>query len=417
MDGDQWIQLLVLVMLLALSAFFSSAETALTTVNRLRVRALVDENNKRAKVLEKVIDDQGKMLTAILIGNNIVNISASSLATVFVTEFFGSAYIGAATGVLTILVLIFGEISPKTIATLKAEQMALSYARIIYILMIITTPIIVLVGSLSRGFIRLLGADPDAKNGTITETELRTMVDVSHEEGIIEKEEKDIISNVFDIGDVEAKDIMVPRIDMTMASVDSTYEELLEIFKEDRFTRIPVYDKSTDDVIGIINMKDILLYDKDKEFHMRDYLREPLYIYEGKNVSELLLEMRQEAVNLCVVLDEYGAVVGLITLEDILEEIVGEIRDEFDDYEEDEIKKINENEYSVDASISIDDINDAIGTSFESEDYDSIGGLMIEKLDRLPSQGERVSIGNCTLLAGPVVKNRITRVRIFKHTS
>ena len=283
--------------------------------------------------------------------------------------------------------------------------------------MIITTPIIVLVGSLSRGFIRLLGADPDAKNGTITETELRTMVDVSHEEGIIEKEEKDIISNVFDIGDVEAKDIMVPRIDMTMASVDSTYEELLEIFKEDRFTRIPVYDKSTDDVIGIINMKDILLYDKDKEFHMRDYLREPLYIYEGKNVSELLLEMRQEAVNLCVVLDEYGAVVGLITLEDILEEIVGEIRDEFDDYEEDEIKKINENEYSVDASISIDDINDAIGTSFESEDYDSIGGLMIEKLDRLPSQGERVSIGNCTLLAGPVVKNRITRVRIFKHTS
>ena len=417
MDGATWIQLIILVILLVLSAFFSSAETALTTVNRLRVRALVEEGNKRAKTLEKVLADQGKLLTAILIGNNIVNISASSLMTVMVTHVFGSAYIGIFTGVLTVLVLIFGEISPKTIATLKAEYLALRYAGAIRVIMVVATPLVFIVGAMSNAFLKMLGIDPNAGKQKITETELRTMVDVSHEEGIIEKEEKEIISNVFDIGDVKAKDIMVPRIDIAFANVEMTYDELIEVFKEDRFTRMPVYENNTDNVIGIINMKDILLYDHHSPFDIRKFLREPLYIYEDKNVSELLVEMKSADINLGVVLDEYGAVVGLITLEDILEEIVGEIRDEYDQPEEDEIKRVSDTEYSVDGAVSINDVNDAIDTHFQSEDYDSVGGLMIEKLDRLPKQGEQVVIDHCILIAGPIEKNRITRVRIIKRTS
>lgn len=412
MEIGQWIQLGVIVVLILLSAFFSSAETALTTVNRLRVRTLAEEGNKNAIVLEKVIENTGKMLSAILIGNNIVNISASSLATIFTTNVFGSASVGIMTGLLTIIVLIFGEISPKTIATIHAENIALKYARVISIIMVIFTPLIFIVGHLADGVLMLLHVDKGQKKNLITETELRTMVDVGHEEGIIEKEEHEIINNVFDIGDVAAREIMVPRIDMVLVDVNSSYDELMKIFEECKYTRIPVYEESTDNVIGIINMKDILFYKQGTPFSLRNYLREPLYTYEGKNVSELLVEMKKTAVNLSIVLDEYGDTAGLVTLEDILEEIVGEIRDEYDGDEEDGIRRIDEQTYLVDGSMDLDDINDELGTSFESENYDSIGGLMIEHFDRLPEIGEEILIDSCRLKVLQMGKNRIEKVKI-----
>ena len=416
MDSSDVAQLISLLILLALSAFFSSAETALTTCNRIRMRALAEEGSKKAAMLENILDDQGKMLSAILIGNNIVNLSASSIATILATK-YGSAWAGIATGILTILILIFGEISPKTLATIHADKISLSYAKYIKTLMVVLTPFIYVINKLSMGFLLLLRVDPKAKTSTITESELRTIVDVSHEEGVIESEERKMINNVVDFGDSLAKDIMVPRIDMTFAKADATYEELIEIFRRDRFTRLPVYEGTTDDVIGIINMKDLLLYRQGEPFSIRDYLREPHYTYEYKKVAELLREMRETDYNITIVLDEYGATAGLITLEDLLEEIVGDIRDEYDGDEEDSIQKIKDGEYIIEASMKLDDLNELLELGLESEDYDSLGGFIIERLDHLPIEGELVVYETMTFVVEKVEKNRIDKVHMYIRQS
>lgn len=413
MDSSDAIQLLILVILLGLSAFFSSSETALTTVNKIRIRNLAEAGDKRAIILLKVTGNQGKMLSAILIGNNIVNLSASSLATTLAIELWGNKMVGVATGVLTLLILVFGEITPKTLSTLSAESIALGCAKIIYILMVVMTPVIFVVNKLSLGVLMLLRIDPNKKKEAITEDELRTIVEVSHEEGVIESEEKKMINNVFDFGDSLAKDIMVPRIDMTFVNVDATYDELIDIFREEKYTRIPVYEDTTDNVIGIINMKDLLLVDTNETFSIRSFLREPLYTYEYKKTSELMIEMRQTFNNIVIVLDEYGATAGLITLEDMLEEIVGEIRDEYDEDEEDNLIQVKEREYLVEGSMKLDDLNDRLELDLESEDYDSIGGLVIGLLDHLPDEGEEVVYEDIRLVVETVEKNRIDRIRMY----
>ncbi|MBQ8857472.1 MAG: HlyC/CorC family transporter [Lachnospiraceae bacterium] len=414
MGPSDAILLVVLVILLALSAFFSSAETSLTTVNRLRIRALVDEGDKRAIALSKIIEDPGKLLSALLIGNNIVNISASSIATVLATNFFGSAGAGISTGVMTLLVLVFGEITPKTMASLKAEKIALSYAKIVYVIMFVFTPLIFILDLLSGGLLRLIGIDPNKRDDSITEEDLRTIVEAGHEDGVLEPEEHKMINNVFDFGDHQAKDIMVPRVDMCFLKLDATYEEFIEIYKEEKFTRIPVYEETRDNVIGIINVKDLLLYDKKQEFHVRDFLREAYYTYEFKNTSELMMEMRKNSISIAIVLDEYGATAGLVTLEDLLEEIVGDIRDEFDEAEAEEVQQLGDREYLVEGACKLEDLNDMIGLGIESEDYDSIGGIVIEALQHLPAEGEEVTLDNGTrLVVEKVDKNRIEKVHLF----
>ena len=407
------IQLLAIFIMLCLSAFFSSAETALTTVNKMRVRTLAEAGNKRAIMLAKVTENPGKMLSTILVGNNIVNLSASAIMTTLAMQTFGSKAVGAATGILTLIILVFGEITPKTVSTLNAEKIALAYANVIYWLVILMTPVIFLINQLSMGVLFLLRIDPKKKQDSITEDELRTIVKVSHEEGVIEMEEKKMINNVFDFGDSLAKDIMIPRIDMVMVDADITYEDLLEVFREERFTRIPVYEKSTDNVIGIINMKDLLLFDQNGDFLVRDFLRQPLYTYEFKKTAELMMEMRKTFNNIVIVLDEYGATAGLITLEDMLEEIVGEIRDEYDEDEEDEVREVAPGEYIVEGAMKLDDLNDMLDLNLESEDYDSIGGLIIGQLEHLPEQGEEVLYENLRLIVDQVDKNRIDKVHFY----
>ena len=414
-DTSAAIQIIVLIILLFLSAFFSSAETSLTTVNKIKMRSLAEDGNKRAKMVIKVTDNSSKMLSAILIGNNIVNLSASSLTTTIAYNLSdGATAVAIATGIITILILIFGEITPKTMATIKAEKMALSYAHIIHFLMIIFTPISVIVNTLSRGILFLLGVDPNAKLNIMTENELRTIVDVSHEDGVIEEEEKEMIYNVFDLGDAEAKDVMVPRVHVIFADVNSTYKELLEIFRENKFTRLPIFEETTDNVIGTINMKDLLLFDNSKEFHIRDIIREAYFTHEHKSISELLVEMRKASFNIAIVLDEYGETAGLITLEDILEEIVGEIHDEYDENEEEFFKKINDFEFIVEGSTNLDDLNDRVELNLESEDYDSLGGYIIEQLDRLPDEkDETITDSHVRLVVDTLDKNRIEKVHIY----
>lgn len=414
LSGDTVVIRVVLVVVcLVLSAFFSSSETALTTVNLIRIRNLADNGDKAAAWVLKARRDQSKMLGAILIGNNVVNLSASSMLTVLVTDVFGSQAVGAATGVLTLLVLLFGEITPKTIATLEAEKNALRFARVICLLMTILTPVIFVVNLLSGGVLRLLGVDPNKPTDSITEDELRTIVEVGHEKGVIESEEKEMINNVFDLGDSVARDIMVPRIDMSFVDVEASYEELMEIFRRDHYTRLPVYEDNTDNIIGIINMKDLILLEDRAAFSVRDYLRQPLFTFESKKLSELMIEMRKTSNNIVIVLDEYGATAGLITLEDILEEIVGDIRDEFDADEEDELKEISKGEYLADGSMNLDDINDRLGLELVSEDFDSLGGFMIDRLEHLPAEGEEVDTEEVRLVVEKVNKNRIDKVHIY----
>lgn len=413
MDSSVATQIIILIILLIFSGLFSSAETSLTTVNKIRMRSLAEDGNKRAKKVIAITEDSGKMLSAILIGNNIVNLSASSITTSIAYMFGGSA-VAAATGIITLLILIFGEISPKTLATIHSEKLALLYAYPIDFLMKIMTPFIFIINNLSRVVLFILRVDPNAKPDAMTESELRTIVDVSHEDGVIESEEKEMIYNVFDMGDAKAKDVMVPRVHMTFADVNSTYEELIDIFREDKFTRLPVYEETTDNVIGTINMKDLLLFDNKKEFHIRDILREAYFTYEYKSISELLVEMREASFNIAIVLDEYGETAGLITLEDLLEEIVGEIRDEYDENEEEDFKEINKFEYVVEGSTNLDDLNDELNTKLKSEDYDSLGGFIIERLDRLPELHDEVTTTDgIRLVVESLDKNRVEKVHIY----
>lgn len=413
MDSGQALQILILIGLLALSAFFSSSETAMMTVNKIRVRNLAEAGLSHAEVLAKVLDNQGKMLSAILIGNNIVNISASALMTVIVTQTFGNQYVGVATGILTLLVLIFGEITPKTSATLYSETVALRFAAPIYLIMQALTPVIFIVDKMSLVVLKALHIDPNKKQDAITEDELRTIVEVSHEEGVIESDEKKMIYNVFDFGDSVAKDIMVPRIDMTFIDVNATYEEMLEVFRQEKYTRYPIFEDTTDNVVGIINIKDLILIEHDKDFNLRDYLREPLYTYEFKKTAELMVELRKTQNNIAIVLDEYGATAGLITLEDMLEEIVGEIRDEYDEDEEDLIVKVGPTEYILEGAMKLDDLNDHLGLTLESEDYDSVGGFIIGVLDHLPENGEEVTSGKLRFVVEKVERNRIDKIHMY----
>lgn len=390
MDPTQISELIFLVILLLLSSFFSCAETALTTVNKIRMRTLSEAGNKRAKRVLRITKDSSKMLSAILIGNNLVNISASALATALAIDLYGNAGAGIATGILTFLILIFGEISPKTLATIHSEKLALAFCGIIQFLMTILTPVIFVINKLAMGFLFLLGVNPKKQQNAITEEELRTIVDVSQETGVIEDEEREMIHNLFDFGDAKVKEIMIPRIDTTFVSIDASYEEVLEIVREDMFTRIPVYEDSTDNVVGIINVKDLLLFDPKKEFHIRDIMREPFYTYEHKNTSDLFMEMRQSSISIAIVLDEYGTTAGLVTLEDLLEEIVGEIRDEYDTDEIDAITRLSDREYRILASTNLDDVNGELGIQLDSDDYDTIGGYVLGLLDHIPEKNEIV---------------------------
>lgn len=411
MDTVGVIQLIIAIILVFLSAFFSSAETALTTANKVRIRSLEEAGNKRAAVVNKILSNYNKMLSTILIGNNIVNISASSLTTILASKLFGSYAVGIATGLLTIVVLLFGEIVPKTWAMLNADKISLAYSRIIYGLMILLTPVIFIINKLSNGIMRLLHIDPNKKTALMTENELKTYVDVSHEDGVIESEEREMIYNVFDFSDALAKDIMIPRIHMVTVNVNAAYDELFDIFRECMYTRIPVYQEDKDNIIGLVNIKDFILVTDKENFSIEKIMRTAHYTYEYKKSADLMLEMRQKTTNVAFVLNEYGSTIGMITLEDLLEEIVGEIRDEYDEDEEELIQEVGERTYLVEGSMKLDDINDALNTTLDSEDYDSIGGIIIELLDRLPEEEEQVALENgITLQVKGIDQNRITKV-------
>ena len=412
--GDTW-QLIVLVALLALSSLFSASETALMSLSKIRIRNMVDENIPGSKKIQKLIEDPHKMLSAILVGNNVVNIGASSLATSLAIKNFGSTGVGLATGIMTLLVLIFAEITPKSLAAQNSEKMALKVAPFIAVVVILLKPFNIILSFLTNSIIKVLGGEADARTPFITEAELKTMINVSHEEGMLESEEKEMIHNVFEFKESRVTEVMTPRTYMVAVSLDSSYDKIVEVFKNQQFSRIPVYEDGIDNVVGILYLKDLVFFDASKEtFEMTKYMREPYFTFEFKLITELFSEMRDKSIQVAIVIDEYGGTAGMITMEDLVEEIVGDIRDESDELFN-EIEVLKEDEYLVRGSAEIDLINEMLGVKIESEDFDTIGGFVTGLFGRLPETGEQIEFNNMKFVVEHVQKYRIEKLRIFTY--
>lgn len=390
------------------------SETALMAISKIRTRHLVEEGVRGAKILQKLVEDPNKLLGAVLIGNNIVNIASSAIATTIATGLFGAGSgVAIATGVMTVLVLIFGEITPKSLAKQNSEKISLKVAKPISIVVVILKPFIAVFTGISSVFIKLFGGDPKASEPFITQEELKTMVGVSEEEGVLEDVEKEMIFNVFDFVDAQVKDVMIQRVDIVAINKDSSYKEILEIIRKEQFSRIPIYDDTIDNIVGVLNVKDLIVQEKNNlQFNVLDYAREPFYTFEFKKIKEVLNEMKKTRNHMAIVLDEYGGTVGIITIEDLIEEIVGDIEDEYDEHNE-IIKVVKEDEYIVDGSAKLDEISDLIGVNMESEELDSVGGLIIEEIGRIPQEHEEVIIDHIKFVVEEVEKNRIKKVRIY----
>ena len=408
------LQIGLLVVLLLGSGFFSASETSLMSLSKIRIRYMEDEGVKGAKLVGSLIEKSSDLLSSILVGNNIVNIAATSVSTSLFINIFGDGGVAIATAVMTVLVLVFGEITPKTIAANSPEKVAVVVSKPISIIMKITKPIVWVFNLLTGIIFKIMGIDNDGVKPFITEEELKAMVNVSHEEGVLEMEEREIINNVFQFGDMQVKEAMIQRLDMVAIDIEDSYDEIIELFKSEKLSRLPVYQESIDDIVGILNIKDIIfLSDEEIEnFDIKDYVREAFFTYEFKKITQLLEEMKKEKTQMAIVVDEYGGTAGLLTIEDLVEVIVGDIDDEYDE-EEEEIVKINDNEYLVEGSTKISDVNEQLGINLESEEFDSIGGFIIGYLKRIPEENEIIEVEDVKFKVESIDKNRINKIRIF----
>ena len=412
MDQKNIIQIIILLLLLAGSSFFSSAETALMSLSKIRIRHMLEEGVKGAKLVHKLISTPNKLLGTILVGNNIVNIGASALATSLAITYFGASGVTVATIFMTVLVLIFGEITPKTLAAQNAEKVAIKVSKPIYFLMNILGPVIKFINFITTGLIRLLGGNVEGNQALITEDELKTMINVSHEEGVLDVDERQMIQNVFDFTDATVSEVMVPRTAVSFLSSQSSKEEVYEIFKQEQYSRMPIFHETRDNVVGILHVKDLIFLDQDAQFNLSQLMKKPFFTYEFKKIAELFEEMRKGRHGLAVVLDEYGGTVGIVSMEDLVEEIVGDIHDEYDIATE-SIRVIKENEYVIDGATRLEDVEEEIGVSFVAEGVETTGGYVIHQLGRLPASGETIELDGMRIVVLNVVKNRIASIRLF----
>ena len=408
------LQIGLLIVLLLGSGFFSASETSLMSLSKIRIRYMEEEGVKGAKLVSSLIEKSSDLLSSILVGNNIVNIAATSVSTSLFISIFGDGGVAIATAVMTVLVLVFGEITPKTIAANSPEKVAVVVSKPISIIMKITKPIVWVFNLLTGIIFKIMGIDNDGVKPFITEEELKAMVNVSHEEGVLEMEEREIINNVFQFGDMQAKEAMIQRLDMVAIDIEDSYDEIIELFKSEKLSRLPVYQESIDDIVGILNIKDIIFLSDEEiqNFNIKNYVREAFFTYEFKKITQLLEEMKKEKTQMAIVVDEYGGTAGLLTIEDLVEVIVGDIDDEYDE-EEEEIVKINDNEYLVEGSTKISDVNEQLGINLESEEFDSIGGFIIGYLKRIPEENEIIEVEDVKFKVESIDKNRINKIRIF----
>lgn len=411
MDSSSVSQIIALVFLVAMSAVFSSSETAITSVSKIKVRQLDQKDNKNAHLLKKLHDNMQTTISTILIGNNIVNIAASSIATILFTNIFHQNGALISTVVMTVFVLIFGEVLPKTIAQYKNKSVALKFSRFIYFLTLVFKPIVKVLNLLTRLIIKLfVGEDEDSS--TLTEEELKTLVEVSEEEGVLKNQETEIMINALELKETLAVDIMTPRTSMASVDIENAESDLKEIIKNITYSRIPVYEGSIDDIIGVLHIKELAhkIIEDDRDFKVRDILKPAFYAYEYIPVVDLFKQMRTKNISISIIIDEYGGTSGIVTMEDILEELVGEIDDEYDN--EKEVTKLSDNEYLVDPEMRIDEVNERFDLDIQSDKFDSIGGFVIELLDRMPKSKDEVEFENLKFVVVNVDKRKITQLMI-----
>ena len=405
----------LLCLCLVASAFFSASETSLMSVNRIRLRHLVENNVKNAKATQDLIDSP-TLLGSILIGNNMVNIGASAIATSLAIQIWNKKGVGIATVFMTVVILIFGEITPKSIAVEFSEKIALKITPFMRMLVKIFTPIVMIFNLITKLFLKLFGDDVKSKKPFITEEELKTMVEVSTQEGVLESDEKEMIDNIFEFGDLRVSDVMVQRMDIMSIDVNENFNAVVKAFGPKKFSRLPVYEDTIDNIIGVLYAKDLFFISEDerKKFDIKKYMRTPIFTYEFIKISDFFKEMQGEQVHMAIALDEYGGVAGIITMEDIIESILGDINDEYDVDDDSEIVFVKDNEYVIKGNVRLEDINETVGTNLESEDFESIGGLILGYLGKLPKTGEVIKYGNLKFVIEKVDKSRIMKVRLFK---
>lgn len=405
----------LLCLCLVASAFFSASETSLMSINRIRLRHLVENNVKNAKATQDLIDSP-TLLGSILIGNNMVNIGASAIATSLAIQIWNKKGVGIATVFMTVVILIFGEITPKSIAVEFSEKIALKITPFMRMLVKIFTPIVMIFNLITKLFLKLFGDDVKSKKPFITEEELKTMVEVSTQEGVLESDEKEMIDNIFEFGDLRVSDVMVQRMDIMSIDVNEDFNAVVKAFGPKKFSRLPVYEDTIDNIIGVLYAKDLFFISEDerKKFDIKKYMRTPIFTYEFIKISDFFKEMQGEQVHMAIALDEYGGVAGIITMEDIIESILGDINDEYDVEDDSEIVFVKDNEYVIKGNVRLEDINETVGTNLESEDFESIGGLILGYLGKLPKTGEVIKYGNLKFVIEKVDKSRIMKVRLFK---
>ena len=409
-------EILLFIVCVFLSAFFSSSEVALISITRAKVRTLVNEGRSGSKAVAALKESPEHLLITILVGNTIVNIAAAAIATAIAIQIFGSIGVGIATGVVVIVLLIFGEIGPKIYAARASETFALTIAPVILFLSKILSPVIWVVERVSP----TLGLGKETPEPAVTEEEIKEWIDVGKEEGTIEQEEQDMLYSVLEFGDTTAREIMTPRVDVTMIEDTTTFEEAIRIFSDTGLSRIPVYHDTVDNITGILNVKDVFsaMVIRRKESTIREIMYDPMLVPDTKKIDDLLKELQVHRVQMAIIIDEYSSFVGIVTVEDILEEIVGDIMDEHDK-EEPEVQKLAEGVYVVDARKWVEEINEEFNLILPlDESYETIGGLLIDRLGHLPQHpGEKVEIeqAHVTLVVMQMHGRKIVKVKISIH--
>lgn len=409
----QIVQLILLVVFIICSGFFSGAESALMSVSKVKIRHAVQEGDDRAQTVDLLLKSPSKLLTTILVGNNVVNIAGSALATTLALEFFGASGPWIATAGMTFIILIFGEIAPKTYATQNAEKMAYWSSPLLLLLSTIFKPLVKMLVKITNMVIKIAGGDPHKQQPFITEDEIIRFVNVGEEEGVIEEGEKEMIHSIFEFNDTVVREIMVPRIDIVAAEENTPLPEVVDLIVQNGHSRIPVFDETIDYIIGILYAKDLLEFVKegfgDKTIH--DLMRRAYYVPESKKVNQLLSELRYEKVHMAIVLDEYGGTAGIVTIEDLIEEIVGDIQDEYD-FEDVDYSFLNEKELIVDAGMPVDELNDLLNISLPEEDYDTVGGVVLSILGHVPVSGEVLQYDHVKMTIQEMAGHRIKKLHI-----
>ena len=414
-DAQAWLQLTVLVVSLFLCALASAAETSLTSISRIKLKNLVEEADPKGIEIDHLLANPNKFLSTILIVNSVAVIVASSMATVLALRFSTSLGEILSTVLISLVVLIFCEITPKTAAVQNPLRWAKAFVGPVRNAAWVLNPLVWSLGAITNSLVRLVGGQVKHGGPFVTEEELRLLVTVGEEEGVLEEDETEMIHSIFEFADTTVREVMIPRIDMVTLESDATVDEAVDVALQGGFSRIPVYKESIDDIIGVLYTKDMLkqLREDHNALTISDLVRSAYFVPETKKLDDLLREMQQKHVHMVIVVDEYGSVAGLVTIEDLVEEIVGDIQDEYD-REEKLYEQINENEYVFSAKISIDEFNELMDTHLDDTDYETLGGFLYAQLDKIPNIGDNVTSNDLTLTVLTTRGRRITQVKVVR---